>query len=59
MSLLPLEIFNSFSAGIVFIRQNLMSLDVRFLCIRTVPMLKGLKPHGASKQPSWCLKASF
>ena len=35
--------FNSFSAGTVFIRQNLTSTDVRFWCIKTVPALKGLK----------------
>ena len=34
--------FNSFSAGIVFIRQNLTSTDVRFWRIKTVPALEGL-----------------
>ena len=33
--------FISFSAGTVFIRQNLTSTDVRFWCIKTVPALKG------------------
>ena len=33
--------FNSFGAGIVFIRQNLTSTDVRFWPIKTVPALKG------------------
>ena len=33
--------FNSFSAGTVFIRQNLTSVDVRFWRIKTVPALKG------------------
>ena len=42
MGLRPLEMcFNSFSAGIVFIRQNLTSTDVRFWRIKTVPALKG------------------
>ena len=31
-----------FSAGTVFVRQNLTSLDVRFWRIKTVPALKGL-----------------
>ena len=35
--------FNSFSAGTVFIRQNLTSTDVRFWRIKTVPALKGLR----------------
>ena len=35
--------FNSFSAGIDFIRQNLMSTAVRFWRIKTVPVLKGLR----------------
>ena len=34
--------FTSFSAGIVFIRQNLTSTDGRFWRIKTVPALKGL-----------------
>ena len=34
--------FNSFSAGTVFIRQNLTSTGVRFRRIKTVPALKGL-----------------
>ena len=34
--------FNYFSAGTVFIRQNLTSTDVRFWRIKTVPALKGL-----------------
>ena len=34
--------FNSHSAGIVFLRQNLTSTDVRFWRIKTVPALKGL-----------------
>ena len=34
--------FNSFSAGINFIRQNLTSTDVRFWRIKTIPALKGL-----------------
>ena len=34
--------FNPFSAGTVFIRQNLTSTDVRFWCIKTVSVLKGL-----------------
>ena len=34
--------FNSFSAGTVFIRQNLTSTDVRFWCIKSVPALKRL-----------------
>ena len=33
--------FNSFSAGIVFIRQNLTSVDVIFWRIKMVPALKG------------------
>ena len=33
--------FNSFSAGTVFIRQNLTSADVRFWRIKTSPALKG------------------
>ena len=37
--------FDFFSAGIVFIRQNLTSIDVRFWRIKTVPVLKGLKPN--------------
>ena len=37
--------FNSFSAGTVFIRQNLTSVDVRFWRIKTVPALKGLTRH--------------
>ena len=32
----------SFSVGIVFIRQNLMSTHARFWRIKTIPMLKGL-----------------
>ena len=34
--------FNSFSAGTVFMRRNLTSVDVRFWRIKTVPALKGL-----------------
>ena len=34
--------FNSFSEGVVFIRQNLRSTDVRFWRIKTGPSLKGL-----------------
>ena len=34
--------FNPFSAGTVFIHQNLTSTDVRFWCIKTVSVLKGL-----------------
>ena len=33
--------FNSFSAGTVFRRQNLTSIDVRFRRLKTVPALKG------------------
>ena len=36
------KFFNFFSAGIVFIRQNLTSTDVRFWRIKTIPALKGL-----------------
>ena len=36
------RLFNSFSAGIVFRRQNLMSRDVRFRRLKTIPVLKGL-----------------
>ena len=35
--------FNSFSAGIVSIRQNLPSTDVIFWRMKTVPALKGLR----------------
>ena len=35
------EYFNYFSAGTVFIRQNLTSVDVRFWRINTAPSLKG------------------
>ena len=33
--------FNSFSAGTVFIRQNLTSTDIGFWSLKTVPALKG------------------
>ena len=36
------NLFNSFWAGTVFIRQNLTSIDVRFWRMKTVPALKGL-----------------
>ena len=36
-------IFNSFSAGIVFRRHNLTSIDVRFWRLKTIPALKGLQ----------------
>ena len=35
--------FHPFSAGTVFMHQNLTSVDVRFWCIKTVPALKELK----------------
>ena len=38
-----IKYLNSFSAGIVFIRQNLPSADVRFWCIKAFPALKGLQ----------------
>ena len=34
--------FNSFSAGIVCIRQNLTTTDIRFCHVKTLPALKGL-----------------
>ena len=42
MALRHYKYFFCFSAGIVFIRQNLTSSDVRFWRINTVPALKGL-----------------
>ena len=41
MGLRLLYFLNSFSAGIVFRRQNLASTDVRIWRLRTVPALKG------------------
>ena len=35
--------FNPFSAGTVFIRQNMTSVDVRFWRVKTVPTLEELK----------------
>ena len=42
MGLRPIYIFNSFSAGIDFRRQNLTSADVRFWRLNSFPALKGL-----------------
>ena len=44
MGLRDYKYFESFSAGTVFIRQNLTSVDVRFWRIKTVPALKRLMP---------------
>ena len=44
------EYFKSFSAGIVFRRQNLTSVDVRFWRLKTVPELKGLNKTVKIKQ---------
>ena len=45
MGLRPLYIFHSFSAVIVFRRQNRTSIDVRFWRLKTIPALKRLKAH--------------
>ena len=36
------SVYNSFSAGIDFRRQNLTSTDVRFWRLKSIPALKGL-----------------
>ena len=38
-----LSLFYSYSAGVVFIRQNLISIDIRFWRLKSVPALKELK----------------
>ena len=43
------EYFDTFSAGTVFRRLNLTSIDVRFRRLKTVLALKGLSHHNASK----------
>ena len=56
--------FNSFSAGIVFIRQNLTSSDVRFRPVKTIPALKELREwkrnsHWESESVTQTVKASL
>ena len=56
--------FNSFSAGIVFIHQNLTSTDVKFWRIKTIPALKGLiagndSNHYAAVQSQKVVSAYF
>ena len=51
VSAIDYKYVNYFSAGTVFIRQNLTSADVRFWRIMTVPALKGLMKIGLRRWP--------
>ena len=57
MGLLLLYVF-AFSAGTVFRRQNLTSIDVKFWRLTTVPALKGFIYVKYSRAPI-CLYASL
>ena len=59
MGMRPWSFFYFFRAGIVFIRQNLTSTDVRFWRIKTVPALKYSKPvNTESEKKNMYLKLS-
>ena len=49
----PYKYFNFFSAGTVFIRQNLTSTDVRLWRIKTVPAMKGLQRWYETTSSHW------